>query len=146
LLDNGLAASWSGKGASEPMQGPYTQQDGRRLFDEDRAAMLANPKLRAVYDEEAAKKELWLQLVEARMAAGLTQEQLAERLGISRSQVCRIERRGYDASSLTSLRRYVAALGEGFGIEVRVRGPQASAQKPSAVSSQEGMARLSGED
>jgi hypothetical protein len=30
----------------------------------------------AVYEEEAAKSELWLQLVEARQEAGLTQKQL----------------------------------------------------------------------
>ena len=47
----------------------YTQADGERLFAEARARMLADPELHAIYEEEAAKKELWLQLVEAREAA-----------------------------------------------------------------------------
>ena len=68
--------------------------------------------------EEAAKKELWLQLVEARQAAGLTQQQLAKRLGVSQAQVARVEKRGYDAYTLTSLRRYVNALGKGFSLKV----------------------------
>lgn len=81
----------------------------------------ANPEYRAIYEEEAAKSDLWLQLVEARQAAGLTQQQLAKRLGVSQAQVARIEKRGYDAYTLNSLRRYVQALGEGFSLEVKVR-------------------------
>lgn len=98
----------------------YTQRDGRRLFEEDRAQMLADPELRRVYQEEAAKKELWLQLVEARQIAGLTQAEVARRLGISQSQVARIEKRGYDAYTLTTLRKYVKVLGDSFTLEVKV--------------------------
>lgn len=99
----------------------YTQKDGRRLFEEDRARMMADPAMRALYEEEAAKKELWLQLVEARQAAGLTQVEVAKRLGVSQAQVARIEKRGYDAYTLTTLRRYVEALGGGFQLEVTIR-------------------------
>jgi DNA-binding XRE family transcriptional regulator len=80
----------------------------------------ADPEFRAIYEEEAAKGELWLQLVEARMDAGLTQKELAERLGVSQAQVSRIEKRGYDAYTLNTLRRYVKALGEDFTLEIRV--------------------------
>jgi len=82
-----------------------------------------------VYEEEAAKKELWLQLVEARQAAGLTQAEVAKRLEVSPAQVARIEKRGYDAYTLTTLRRYVEALGEGFSLEVRVRHGDAPARR-----------------
>ncbi len=34
-----------------------------------------------------------------------------------------MEKRGYDAYTLNSLRRYVKALGEGFELEVAVREP-----------------------
>ncbi len=44
----------------------YTQKDGRRLYEQDRAKLMADPKFRKVYAEEAAKKELCLQLAEAR--------------------------------------------------------------------------------
>jgi transcriptional regulator with XRE-family HTH domain len=98
----------------------YTQADGRRLYEEARGRMLADPRLRVLYEEEAAKMELWLQLAEARQAAGLSQQQLAERLGVSAAQVARMEKHGYDRYTLKSLRRYVAALGEGFLLEVRV--------------------------
>lgn len=78
---------------------------------------------RRLYNEEAAKKALWLQLVEARHAAGLTQAEVAKRLGVSQSQVARIEKRGYDAYTLTTLRRYVEALGDDFWLEITVRHP-----------------------
>lgn len=100
---------------------------GARAYQQWRARLLADPENRRVYDEEAAKMDLWLQLVEARQVAGLTQAQLAERLRVSQAQVARMEKRGYDAYTLTSLRRYVQALGEGFELEVRVRTPRASA-------------------
>lgn len=96
---------------------------GARAYQEWRDELLADPATRALYDQEAAKKELWLQLVEARQAAGLTQSQLARRLGVSQAQVARIEKRGYDSYTLKSLRRYVAALGEGFSVNVTIHRP-----------------------
>ena len=98
--------------------------EGENRYDAWRERLLADPARRAIYDEEAAKKELWLQLLEARQAAGLTQAQLAERLGVSQAQVARVEKRGYDAYTLNTLRRYVAALGEGYEIEVSIKRPQ----------------------
>lgn len=100
-----------------------SKTDGQRRYDEYWAKQMADPDFRRVYEEEAAKKELWLQLAEAREAAGLTQTQVAQRLGVSQAQVARLERKGYDAHTLNSLRRYVEALGEGFSLEVRVRTP-----------------------
>ena len=96
-------------------------REGAERYQQWRARLLSTPERRRIYEEEAAKKELWLQLVEARQQAGLTQAELAERLGISQAQVSRLERRGYDAYTLNSLRRYVEALGNGFRLEVAVR-------------------------
>jgi transcriptional regulator with XRE-family HTH domain len=79
-----------------------------------------DPRLNQIYKEEAAKTDLWLQLAEARHTAGLTQEQLAKRLGVTQSQVAKMERRGYGSYTLQSLRRYVEALGDDFVLEVKV--------------------------
>ena len=102
-------------------QTPITR--GERAYGRWRDRFFADPENRRIYDEEAAKGELWLQLVEARMAAGLTQMELARRLGVTQSQVARIEKRGYDAYTLKTLRRYVDALGEGFSVEVKIHNP-----------------------
>ena len=96
-------------------------EEGAKDYLEWRDSLRADPEYRKIYEEEAAKKELWLQLVEARQRAGITQAELARRLGVSQAQVARMEKRGYDAYTLTSLRRYVQALGEGFSLDVAVR-------------------------
>lgn len=98
-------------------------EKGRVSYEQWREEIRNNPEYQAIYEEEAAKSELWLQLVEARQAAGLTQTELARRLGVSQAQVARMEKRGYDAYTLNSLRRYVTALGEGFSLEVQIRRP-----------------------
>jgi DNA-binding XRE family transcriptional regulator len=103
--------------------GKILKSEGARRYEDYWAKQMADPEFRAVYEEEAAKSDLWLQLVEARQAAGLTQQQMAERMGVSQAQVARIEKRDYDAYTLKTLRRYVAALGEGFSLEVIIRRP-----------------------
>src|SRR5262245_28889485 len=97
---------------------------GQRTYTEWRERLLADPENRRMYEEEAAKKELWLQLVEARLAAGLTQAEVAIRLGVSASQVARIEKRGYDTCSVHTLRRYVEALGSGYSLQIKVLAPE----------------------
>lgn len=104
---------------SEKRQTPTER--GIASYQAWRAEFEAELDFERVYAEEAAKKELWLQLVEAREAAGLTQAELAERLKVPLSHVARIEKRGYDTYTLNSLRRYVQALGGGFELEVQVR-------------------------
>jgi DNA-binding XRE family transcriptional regulator len=101
----------------------------QQSYQEWRDKLRSNPDYQAIYDEESTKGELWLQLVEARQAAGLTQQQMADRLGISQAQVSRLEKEGYDAYTLTSLRRYVEALGEGYSLEVTIHLPHSNQTK-----------------
>jgi predicted transcriptional regulator len=42
-------------------------------------------------------------------------------MGVSQAQVARIEKEDYDPYILTTLRRYIAALGDEFELEVLVR-------------------------
>ncbi len=97
--------------------------EGQRAYEEYWDRQMADPEFRKVYEEEAPKMELWLQLADARQAAGLTHEHVARRLGVSVARVARIERHGYESCTLNTLRRYVQALGEGFSLEVTVRQP-----------------------
>lgn len=94
---------------------------GKASYEKWRNNLRTDPNYQAIYDEEAAKSELWLQLIEARQKAGLTQEEVAKRLGVSQAQVARIEKSGYDAYTLNTLRRYIQALGGGFSLEVTIR-------------------------
>jgi ribosome-binding protein aMBF1 (putative translation factor) len=97
--------------------------EGEQDYQEWRASLTDTPEKQATYGAIAAKSDLWLQLVEARQAAGLSQRDLAKRLGVSQAQVARLEKRGYDAHSVNSLRRYVEALGEGFSLGITVHQP-----------------------
>src|SRR5258708_22907171 len=108
------------KGQTDPIT------EGEKDYQEWRQELRKNPEYQAIYEEEAAKGTLWLQLVAARRQAGLTQQQMAERIGVSQAQVSRIEQRGYDAYTLNTLRRYVAALGDGYLLEVTIRTPAQS--------------------
>ena len=78
---------------------------GKASYEKWRNNLRDDPHYQAIYEEEAAKSDLWLQLVEARQKAGLTQEEVAKHLGVSQAQIARIEKRGYDAYTLKALRR-----------------------------------------
>ncbi len=106
------------------------QAEGARRYEDYWTRQMADPEFRRTYEEEAQKKDLWLALVEARQAANLTQAEVARRLGVSQAQVARIEKRGYDSYTLNTLRRYVAALGGGFSVEVRIHRPDEAAPGP----------------
>ncbi len=95
--------------------------EGQKAYEEYWAKQMADPEFRRIYEEEAKKKELWLQLIEARQAAGLTQQEVAKRMGVSQAQIARIEKSGYDAYTLRTLRRYLDALGDQFTLEVAIK-------------------------
>lgn len=100
--------------------------EGEASYQEWRDTFMADPENRRIYEEEAKKKELWLQLVEARQATGLTQQEVAKRMGVSQAQIARIEKSGYDAYTLRTLRRYLDALGDQFTLEVVVKSREKS--------------------
>ncbi len=103
------------------MENNQPTSQGQASYQEWRDGLREDPDYQAIYDEEAAKSELWLQLVEARQAAGLTQQEVAERMGVSQAQIARIEKSGYNAYTLRTLRRYLEALGDQFQLEVAVK-------------------------
>jgi Predicted transcriptional regulator with C-terminal CBS domains len=65
--------------------------------------------------EASSFEELPRLLIQARIARGMTQKDLAERLGLKEQQVQRYEGTGYASASLSRLRQVVEAL------EVQVR-------------------------
>jgi ribosome-binding protein aMBF1 (putative translation factor) len=104
-------------------QQPQPTKQGTDSYQEWQQKLRAHPEYEQIYQEEAAKSALWLQLVEARQRAGLSQAEVARRMGVSQAQVARIEKAGYDAYTLNTLRRYVAALGDQFSLEVQIHQP-----------------------
>ncbi len=69
-----------------------------------------DPKREAVYEEEVINAEIARKIYELRKKAGLTQQQLAERVGTSKSAICRLEDADYEGHSLSMLKRIAEAL------------------------------------
>lgn len=66
--------------------------------------------------------ELPRALVEARIAAGLSQKELAKRLGMKEQQIQRYEATEYSSASLTRLKQVIEALGANIAGEVTYSG------------------------
>ncbi len=66
---------------------------------------------KAAYDALAVEYAVANEMLAARSRAGLTQEVVASRMGTTKSTVSRLESAGKHAPSLTSLKKYAAAVG-----------------------------------
>ena len=75
-----------------------------------KAQLLADPSTRAAYDAQADEFAMARELIAARTQAGLTQADVAERMGTTQSTVARLEA-GKAVPSLRSLQRYAQAVG-----------------------------------
>jgi DNA-binding XRE family transcriptional regulator len=89
-------------------------------FEKLKARLLANPKVKAEYEALAPEFEIAGELLRARRRAGLSQAQLAARMGTSQSTIARLES-GQTLPSTKTLLRYAEATGSRF----RVRLPAA---------------------
>ena len=75
-----------------------------------RAELLADPETRAEYDAMANEFKMARELTAARSRAGLTQGEVAERMGTTQSVVARLES-GRRAPSMRTVQRYAQAVG-----------------------------------
>lgn len=75
-----------------------------------KAELLAKPAVRAQYDAQAPEFVMARELIAARTRAGLTQADVAERMGTTQSTVARLEA-GNAAPSMRSVQRYAQAVG-----------------------------------
>ena len=60
-------------------------------FEDLRARLLADPTVRAEYDALAPEFEISAELVRARLRAGLSQAELATRMGTTETAIARLE-------------------------------------------------------
>src|SRR3990172_6947670 len=91
----------------------------RNRLKEFKARALARPDVRREYDGLAEEFELLDEILRARAAAGLTQAEVAARIGTTQSAVARLESsvRGH-SPSIATLQRYASALG--YKLQVRL--------------------------
>ncbi|OZB75063.1 MAG: transcriptional regulator [Halothiobacillus sp. 14-55-98] len=77
-------------------------------IDELEARLFANPEVKASFDELDPEYTLARELIAARVRAGLTQTQLAERMNTTQSTIARLES-GKSLPSLRTLQRIAKA-------------------------------------
>lgn len=77
-------------------------------FEKAREECLKDPKLRKLYEAEEEEFRLAEELIKARKAARMTQQQVAEKMGTSQAQIVRLES---GKGTISSLRRYARATG-----------------------------------
>ena len=82
-----------------------------------RQKLLAEQDLADGVEQESFNANIAMQIYEARKAAGLTQAQLALRVGSHQSVIARMEDADYDGHSLSMLRRIAKALGSVLSVE-----------------------------
>jgi DNA-binding XRE family transcriptional regulator len=76
-----------------------------------------DPKQVRLYEEEVLNAAVARQVHDLRAKAGLTQRELAKRVGTSASAICRLEDADYDGHSLYMLKRIAQALDQ--RVEIR---------------------------
>jgi ribosome-binding protein aMBF1 (putative translation factor) len=86
-------------------------------FEKLKARLLANPKVRAEYDALAPEFEIAAELLRARLRAGLSQAELAARMGTSQSTIARLEN-GQTLPSTKTILRYAEATGSKFRVRL----------------------------
>jgi len=70
-----------------------------------------DPERAAAFEEELSAADIATQIYNLRKRAGLSQRQLAARVGTTASVICRLEDSDYEGHSLSMLKRIAAALG-----------------------------------
>ena len=81
-----------------------------KTLDQVKAEILANPAVKAEYDALAEEFAVAHELIAARARAGLTQAEVAQRMGTTQSVVARLES-GRRPPSLRTVQRYAQAVG-----------------------------------
>ena len=79
--------------------------------EKERNAYFTDPANAAEIEEQQAKMDLVIALYEARKAAGLTQKQLAEKLGTTQANIADLER-GRRNITFSTLAKYARACGK----------------------------------
>ncbi|WP_027370886.1 helix-turn-helix domain-containing protein [Desulfovermiculus halophilus] len=86
-------------------------------LDELKKRALQNPEVKAEYERLEPEFRFASMLIEARAKAGLSQEQLAQRMGMKQTSVARIES-GRHNPSMKTLQRYAEATGHKLQIRM----------------------------
>jgi ribosome-binding protein aMBF1 (putative translation factor) len=94
----------------------------KTLMDEIREELRDDRELNAAYQRELARLKLGNQIMALRQSLGLSQAQLAERIGTKQTGVARMERASYTSFNISTLAKIAAATGA--NLVVRLETPR----------------------
>lgn len=83
----------------------------------DRRYFRGNPEAQEALQEARESARVSREIYQLRKGAGLTQAQLAEKVGTTASVICRLEDDDYEGHSLPMLRRIASALGQDVHVQ-----------------------------
>lgn len=96
---------------------------GRDAYASWKSGLQTQPNFNAMGAEADREIELAIRLAQARVSSGLTQVELAKRMGVSQAQISRLEKGGYESYNIQTIKRYLAALGSGYKMVVDIVPP-----------------------
>src|SRR5438309_8908159 len=100
----------------------------RRYFE-------GKPEMLALLEQERVNAEVAQKIYDLRTAAGLSQRELAEKVGTKPSVICRLEDADYQGHSLAMLQRIASALGQRVEVNfvlAKLSQPPASQEVPTS--------------
>jgi len=89
-------------------------------FDRYLEKQLKDPDFVRRYQKAGEAWDVALQLAALRKKAGLSQKELAQRVGTSQQQISRLESTSYEGHSLSMLRRVTEVLGATVHIDIQL--------------------------
>jgi transcriptional regulator with XRE-family HTH domain len=89
-------------------------------FDRYLEKQLKDPDFASRYQKAGEAWNVALQLAALRKKAGLSQKELAQRVGTSQQQISRLESTSYEGHSLSMLRRVAEVLGAKVHIDIQL--------------------------
>ncbi len=102
-------------------------------FDIYLKEQLKDPDFAEGFEKAGEAWDIAVKLASLRKASGLSQKQLAKRVGTSQQQISRLESPLYEGHSLSMLRRVAEVLGATVHVEIQ---PQKTRKPPVAAESQ----------
>ena len=82
------------------------------------------PEMQRLFEEEVANREVAHKIYQLRTKAGISQAELARRVGTTQSVISRLEDADYDGHSLAMLNRIAAAMKQRIEIRFVPRKPR----------------------
>ena len=95
------------------------RRTNRTNFDRYLEKELKDPEFAARFKEAGEAWDVAVQLAALRKESGLSQRELAKRVGTSQQQISRLESPSYEGHSLSMIRRVVEVLGATVRVQIQ---------------------------